>query len=159
MLPRFILAFCLTSFALTLEVDAHQQKEPLVAFGLSVLIPGAGQIYNGQYITKGMIHTGTFLYGMRLIEEAEEDDYKDRSGRTVDSDDDNWMEGLGLLLHVGSRALSSLDAFFSAERINQKSQKSETVGHLLEFDGDRGTLGIDLGVLRNWTGARLTLHF
>ena len=155
MLPRFVLAFCLTSFALTLEVDGHQ-KEPWLSFGLSVLGPGTGQLYNGEYFFKGMSHSYTAILGLYLIDRAEEDDYKNIWGRTVDDDDDNWKRNLGALLWFGSCILSSIDAKKSADKINKHSK---TFGHLLEFDSNRVTLGIDPVVLRNRTGARLTLHF
>ena len=40
-------------------------KSPWVAFVLSYIIPGSGQIYNGE-IVKGLIFTGTFVLGATI---------------------------------------------------------------------------------------------
>ena len=133
-----------------------KQKNPWLAGGMSV-IPGAGQFYNGQY-KKGVYFFCFSILGIAYIRSGFEDDYENRLGHTVDPDDDNLNAGIGLIIWLGSHVTSVLDAFDSAKRINQQSQKPY-YGHLLEFDGNRATLGIDPVVRRNGSGARLTLHF
>ena len=44
------------------EQSKPSYKSPWVAFLLSYIIPGSGQIYNGEII-KGLVFTGTFVLG------------------------------------------------------------------------------------------------
>ena len=134
-----------------------RQKEPWLAFGLSFLIPGAGQFYNGQH-NKGVAQLGAVVLGFGLMISAVEDDYEDRYGDLVDPDDDDGKAGLGVLLWLGGTLWSVIDAPISANRINQQSQQSH-YGHLMEFDVDRATLGVDPVVQPDRVGTRLTLHF
>ena len=134
-----------------------KKKNPWIASGLSLLIPGAGQTYNDQF-KKGLIQLGVAIVGTGLTYAAERDDYKDRYGNTVDRDDDNWKIGFGVLLNYGSRLWSVIDAPISANRINKQSQQA-SYGHLIELGGSRATLGVDPVVSHRNLGTRLTIHF
>ena len=134
-----------------------EKKNPWIASGLSLLIPGAGQTYNDQF-KKGLIQLGVAIVGTGLTYAAERDDYKNIYGNTVDRDDDNWKIGFGVLLNYGSRLWSVIDALISANRINQRSQQA-SYGHLIELGGSRATLGVDPVVSHKNLGTRLTLHF
>ncbi len=139
-----------------------RQKQPLRAFGLSLLIPGAGQFYNGQH-GKGVAQLGAVVLGWGLMISAVEDNsllcvdvdclYDD-----PDPDDDDGRLGVGLLLWLGGHLWSIIDAPISANRINQQSQQSN-YGHLMEFDVDRVALGVDPVVQPDRVGTRLTFHF
>ena len=134
-----------------------KKKNPWIAGGLSLLIPGAGQAYNNQF-KKGLIQLGVAIIGTGLTYTAERDDYKNIYGNTVDPDDDNWKTGFGVLLNWGSRLWSVIDAPISANRINKRNQRP-SYGHLIELHGSQATLGVDLVVSHKNLGTRLTLHF
>ena len=132
------------------------KKEPWLAFGLSFLIPGAGQFYNGQH-SKGVVQLGAVVLGWGLMISAVEDNYE-VYGDMYDPDDDDGSAGLGVLLWLGGTLWSWIDAPISANRINRENQQSN-YGHLMEFDVDRTTLGVDAVVHPNRVDTRVTLHF
>ncbi len=133
------------------------KKNPWIAFGLSLLIPGAGQAYNDQ-LGKGAIQLGTVIVGFGFLSSAAEDDYRNMYGRWVDPDDDNGKAVLGVVLFFGGYIWSIIDAPKSANSINQQNQQP-SYGHLIELGGSRTTLGIDPVVSHKNLGTRLTLHF
>ncbi len=134
-----------------------QKKNPWLAFGLSALITGGGQFYNGQH-SKGVAQLGGVILGIGLMVSGIEDDYENIYGNLVDPDDDDEKVAFGLLLWFGSSLWSMIDAPISANSINQQNQHS-SYGHLIELGGSRTTLGIDPVVSHKNLGTRLTLHF
>ena len=134
-----------------------QKKNPWLAFGLSALITGGGQFYNGQH-SKGVAQLGGVILGIGLMVSGIEDDYENIYGNLVDPDDDDEKVAFGLLLWFGSSLWSMIDAPISANSINQQNQHS-SYGHLIEIGGSRTTLGIDPVVSHKNLGTRLTLHF
>ena len=52
-----------------------QKKNPWLAFGLSALITGGGQFYNGQH-SKGVAQLGGAILGIGLFISAVEDNYE-----------------------------------------------------------------------------------
>ena len=137
-----------------------KQKEPWLAFALSFVLPGTGQFYNDQY-TKGALQLGAVMAGAGLVFVGVQDNYKAWDGPWIDPDQDNNRLGVpGGILWACTHLWSIIDAPLSAIRINEQSQQSEPAyGHLLEFDGDRVTLGVDPVVWPDRSGAKLTLHF
>ena len=137
-----------------------KQKEPWLAFALSFVLPGTGQFYNDQY-TKGALQLGAVMAGAGLVFVGVQDNYKAWDGPWIDPDQDNNRIGVpGGILWACTHLWSIIDAPLSAIRINEQSQQPEpTYGHLLEFDGDRVTLGVDPVVWPDRSGAKLTLHF
>ncbi len=134
-----------------------KKKNPWIAFGLSALITGGGQFYNGQH-GKGAAQLGGVILGIGLMSSAFEDDYENRYGALVDPDDDDGKGAFGFLLCFGSYIWSIVDAPISANSINWQSQRP-SYGHLIELGGSRATLGVDPVVSHNNLGTRLTLHF
>ena len=134
-----------------------QKKNPWLAFGLSALITGGGQFYNGQH-RKGVAQLGGVILGIGLMVSGIEDDYENIYGNLVDPDDDDEKIAFGLLLWFGSSLWSMIDAPISANSINQQNQHS-SYGHLIELGGNRATLGVDPVVSYKNLGTRLTLHF
>ncbi len=144
-----------------------KEKNPWLASGLSVLIPGTGQFYNDQY-KKGLPQLGVALAGAGLVWWGLRDNYESHDSysekpswnplKWVDTDDDDKLVYFGTPLWLGSLLWSVIDANLSANRINQEGQQPD-YGHLLEFDGNQVRLGIDPVVQRNRSGARLILHF
>lgn len=118
-------------------------KNPWIAFGLSALITGGGQYYNGQY-GKGTIQFVAASVGFGVFYAALEDDYK-LFGETIDPDEDNDAGAIGALVFLGSAIWSMIDAPVSANRINQQARQAS-----LQFNP---MIKDDL------TGVSLTLRF
>ena len=145
-----------------------KKKEPWLAFALSLVMPGAGQFYNDQY-TKGVVQLGAVAAGAGLVFIGVRDNYKAYQTRAdgsvhypwIDPEENNKTMALpGGILWACAHVWSVIDAPRSAIRINEQSRQSNPAyGHLLEFDGDRATLGVDPVVWPDVSGARLTLHF
>ncbi len=141
-----------------------QKKDPNIAMGLSLFLPGSGQFYNGQY-RKGVTLFGAIILGIALARSGFEDNYYEYTNNfgyitetKVDPDDDDWKIGPGLIIFFGSWLGAMYDAGKSADTINRQNQHS-SYGHLIELGGSRTTLGVDPVVSPKNVGTRLTLHF
>lgn len=132
------------------------KKNPWLAFGLSALVTGGGQFYNGQH-SKGIALLGWSILGAGLMLGGLEDNYENRWGQMVDPDDDDGRLAFGFLVWLSSSLWSMIDAPISANSINRQSQ-GFSYRHLIELGGDRVVLGLDPVVSEN-LGTRLTLHF
>ena len=142
-----------------MELGRHigaNKKNPWIAGGLSLLIPGAGQAYNDQ-LGKGALYLGTAVVGLALLISGLEDDYT-ISGRRFDLDGDEWKVSVGEVLWPVAYGVSVADAYSSAKKINEQNQQP-SYGHLIELRGGRTTLGVDPVVSHKNLGTRLTLHF
>ena len=138
---RFVLVVFLMMFMVTGQVFAHGEKNTTAAVLLGLIIPGGGQIYNEQY-TKALIPIGGIIVGGMVYGNA---DYPDTRQQIA-----------GLVIAGGAWIYSLLDAAWSADRINKRTRR---FGHLMEFDGDRITVGVDPVASRNSLGTMLTLRF
>ena len=158
---RLILVACLMVSVVTSEVFASGRKDPLIAFILSAAVPGGGQFYNEQP-QKAVIPIGGLVTFIGLWYLA----FEDGDGLTSDPphyilrydpdvDDDDYLAAVGLLVFLGTQTYGALDAIISANKINRQ----RGFGHLMEFDGDRTTLGVDPIASRNKLGTMLTLRF
>ena len=96
-------------------------KNPWIATGLSIIVPGLGQFYNGHYL-KGGIQLGLVLSGYILLFDAIEDNTEYSDGTIVDVDDDDAIGELGLLIAGGTALWSIIDAPISANNINKRNQ-------------------------------------
>ena len=121
------------------------KKNIYIAVGLSALITGGGQFYNGQPV-KGGIQLGLAVVGWSLIFSASDNPYSSSSDSKA---------GVGALLVSGAWIWSVIDAGISADKINRENE----YGHLIELGDDRFTLGVDPAIQRNGLGTMLTLHF
>ena len=142
-----------------MEMGRHigvPKKNPWIAGGLSLLIPGAGQAYNDQ-VREGLAYFGGVIIGIGFMYAANEDDYSFR-GHTVDPDDDNFIGVAGSICFSLSYVGSVTDAYSSAKKINEQNQQPSH-GHLIELRGSQATLGVDPVVSHRNLGTRLTLHF
>ena len=143
-----------------MELGRHigaNKKNPWIAGGLSVLIPGAGQAYNDQ-LGKGALYLGTAVVGLALWISGLEDDYYTIYGRRFDPDGDRWKVFVGGMLWPVAYGFSVDDAYSSAKKINEQNQQPSH-GHLIELGGNRATLGVDPVVSHKNLGTRLTLYF
>lgn len=131
-----------------------QKKDPIVSCILSIVIPGAGQFYNGEPL-KGIAQLGlvigsvsVYLYSTEIVSK----------GPWVVGPRNQTLEDLSVVTYVCSYMWSVIDAPLSAGRINREKQRS-SYGHLIELGGSRTTLGFDPVVSHESLGTRLTLHF
>lgn len=149
-------------------VETRGEKSPLLAFGLSFLIPGLGQYYNGDYV-KGAIQTGLYVTGWVLYFTLGWESVSDYSA----SWDPYWEQYdyyyyyydqetawlyVGLGIAAASAIWSMIDAPISASNINDRIQRSR-YGHLFEINQGENVLGIDFGVTRKGLGTSITYHF
>ena len=144
-----------------------KKKNPWLASGLSLLIPGTGQFYNDQQ-KKGLPQLGVALAGAGLMWWAVRDNYESWESYQenpswnpldwIDEDGDDKLFYLGTPLWLGSLVWSVIDANLSANRINQEGEQPD-FGYLLELDTGQVTLGVDPVFGRYGPGAKLMLHF
>jgi hypothetical protein len=92
------------------------KKSPGVAFGLSFLIVGAGQVYNG-HDDKAIGHWIVAGITIAMIYEAIEDNYGNR-----DPDSDNVWGVAGIAIGLSNWAWSMIDAANSAAEINAQNR-------------------------------------
>ena len=104
---------------LTTLRNASKKKEPVVAFLMSFVIPGAGQLYNGKSeYSKGAIQFVGALIGWAFIF-ADEDAYVDGNYRYHGP---NHYARIGTIFVGASWIWSFIDAPISAERINREAE-------------------------------------
>ena len=117
---------CLTAFVLTSQVDAHQQKEPWVAFGLSLLIPERDKSTTGSTYPRDCStprphcwasNLGTVLRRMTV-----------RIG---------WVELWIMMMIIGKRVLEvySGSAVIYGHQLMQKSQPTESISTVRNLTG------------------------
>ena len=154
---RLIFVVCLIFSVMTSQVSASGKKDPALAGILSVIIPGGGQFYNGE-AGKAMIPIGGAIAFLTLSYLASEDGASySLYGYDSDVDDDDYLAGVGFLVVLCTQTYGVIDAIFSANRINR--QRKNQFGHLIEFDGDKATLGVDPIASRKQLGTMLSLRF
>ncbi len=99
------------------KIESGPKKEPVLAFGFSLLLPGTGQFYNGQPV-KGGIFLGSYLTGWGLLLAG-----IGQAFSHMDSGPENAGENLalaGLVLGGGAWVVSMIDAPASASDINHR---------------------------------------
>ena len=83
-----------------------------MAFGLSFILPGAGQFYNGHFL-KGLGYLGQWAAGAMMVSVAPE------------PPNPAWEMGAAFM--IGSLLASAVDAPVSAIRINKKIETATAV--------------------------------
>ena len=126
-------------------------KSPVLASGMSVVIPGSGQLYNGQPI-KGAIHFGIAVTGFALVMTSGQSGSGFFAG---DSSQGGNKGSIGTILWLGTAVWSSIDAMRTAQRINREDAQAINI----QTDIGQITLGIDPVVQPDRIGTVLTLHF
>jgi len=121
-------------------------KDPYVAAFLSLVIPGLGQHYNGQYM-KGLYQEALFVGGILLMEDG-------LNNELLSLEEAVGEIGLGVLLWVGVWVWSVIDAPISAININRE----RSWGRFSEFNNRNG-LGLTVTPKKQGIEASLTLHF
>ena len=135
---RFVLVVFLMMFIVTGQVFAHGEKDTTAAVLLGLIFPSGGQIYNEQY-TKALKIWGGLIVSALIYGNA----------------DDDGIQIVGFAGFAGTWLYSVFDAAMTADRINKRAR----FGHLMEFDGDRITVGVDPVASRNSLGTMVSLRF
>ena len=146
-------------------------KSPGLALGLSALLPGAGQYYNGEYI-KGMMQTGVFVTGVVLALTAGTENsysshaYTDYSyygtytyyRSNTEEETSEWLY-IGIGVAAGAWLWSVIDAPLSANSYNDVAARS-SYGHMIELNESAYVVGIDVATtLEAGTGVNVAIHF
>ena len=139
------------SIAATTATTQIQNKNPWLAFGLSLLVPGGGQWYNGHKL-KAIIHSGLYLGGYGIFFLAIDDDILLPDGTLLDVEDNNAIGGLGILIAGTTWLWSVIDAPISANNINMQNQ-------IQALSSNRKGYELSPFVKHNQLGARFTLRF
>jgi len=107
---------CGASFADILSgIESGPKKQPVLAFGLSLLVPGAGQFYNGQP-GKGILFFGGCLTGWGLMVYGAVQTYR----QGTDEEGGGSLFWAGLAVGGGSWVGSMIDAPATASDINHR---------------------------------------
>ena len=120
--------------------DGQGRKSPALALALSVVVPGAGQVYNGHYLKGAVMFGGTVLTAGAILMTASDvlglDD--DTSGTDV-----HILGGVG----VGLILWSWIDAPLSAKAINRRLDSGRLTletGPRLEIAPPGAVIGLSL---------------
>ena len=108
----------------------YKRKEPVVSFLLSLLVPGAGQYYNGES-GKGTVMLVGSIVGLSMFVAGAEDNIGN-----WDVDDDDGIGGFGALLWLGGALWSVIDAPIAANRINEQNMQRLQLGAILPTRGN-----------------------
>jgi len=98
------------------KIESGPKKDPVLALCFSVLMPGAGQFYNGQPV-KGGIFMGSYLTGWGLFITGFG---KALSNMDSGEDSGSGFALAGLLLGGGAWVVSVIDAPASASDVNHR---------------------------------------
>src|SRR3990167_1187336 len=123
-------------------------KSPWVAFLLSYIIPGSGQIYNGEII-KGLVFTGTFVLGAAIA-------LIPAIGATSGSD---WPTASYIGAGIAGIAYvwQLIDAPVSAGRINEENNLSMFKINIL--DGHQVNLGLSSELIKDTPAFGLKVNY
>jgi len=124
------------------EANQQGRKSPPLALALSVLVPGAGQVYNGDYLKGGIMFGGAVITIGPVILTASD---------VLGLDDDTSGTGTHILGAVGVGLIlwSWIDAPLSAKAINRRLDSGRLaleMGPRVEIA--QSGMGMDLSLLR-----------
>jgi hypothetical protein len=127
------------SFTETQAPRGGGRKNMALAIGFSMLVPGAGQVYNGETV-KGIVFLGLFAGGVAAVDAAR---FSTESNRSISAY--GWVS----LVYLASvYAWNIFDAPLSAKRINREidsEREGETVGSQTTGVGIPSSVVRDLG--------------
>lgn len=103
----------------------RSEKDPALAFVLSFLIVGAGQIYTEEY-GQAFIHWLIAGVSIGLVYTALDDNVR-VLGVDIDPDNDNDNVAGGFILGLTNWVFSMISAPVAAEEINKKNRASQSV--------------------------------
>ena len=137
--PLFLLLLTATLIggtARTAEAQVESRKSPWGAFGLSLLIPGAGQAYNGQWGKGGLMLGGVVVsFGVVLADDCDVFYTANNCG---------FLTAAGFIGVVGFVLWSWIDAPITANAINRRidaGQVALEIGPELSVPRSRSAMG------------------
>ncbi|MFP4529536.1 MAG: hypothetical protein ACLFQX_13395 [Candidatus Kapaibacterium sp.] len=148
-----LLFFVLRSTATAQEVPVYEndlipsEKNPALAFGLSLILPGLGQMYN-EDIGLGFAFTGSALLGIGLTNHHQED-----------------VANAGYIIFGLTALISAIEAPISANTITtssrlRKARERKKFFHLLEYRIKDTSVGFDpIMIEGGGLGISFTAHF
>jgi len=95
------------------SASVHSKKHPVLAWFVSLLLPGGGQFYNGE-VGKGALMLGAFTVGYVLALSSLDDDTWENDGPDVSAQ-------AGAIIALGTWLWSMIDAPVSASKINREN--------------------------------------
>jgi len=132
--------------------EIQELKSPGIAFVLSFLVPGLGQIYNEEYKKGAVQFLAVVTGGVLIVTGIEHPVY---SGVRRNKLTPNFYAGC--VLYSIAWLWSWVDAPTSATRINMAQQQNQ--GYLFEYNKDKYRLGFDIGPKNRGIEAKLKYHF
>ncbi len=128
--------------AVVLAEPGPGPRKPAIALALSILVPGAGQVYNGQ-IAKGVVFASLFYGGVVMITLAD----ITRSHKSITGF--GWM---CVMTVAGTHVWNMVDAASTAQRLSD-----EAAQHSHAFETTVGThaLAFDAAVVPRAAGVRI----
>ena len=117
------------------EYKIVKRKNPFLALGFSLLVPGTGQLYTGDYVD-GSVHLFAATFGW--------DNYSRTESKAT------------LIGCLGIHVISGVKAMLKARQFNKRRM---ALGHLIEIPKDRYTVGIDPISSHGKLGTRVALRF
>ena len=127
------------SIRITDKDENVSRKSPWLAFGLSMLYPGLGQLYNAEY-GKGLLMGGLGTVGLGLAMLA---------AMSTDFDSESNPDYIGVMLYSGVAIYggvylwSMIDAPISASNINERNKKLGI--KIFSTDVDKFSIGFRSG--------------
>ena len=118
-----------------MEYKIVKRKNPFLALGFSLLVPGTGQLYTGDYVD-GSVHLFAATFGW--------DNYSRTESKAT------------LIGCLGIHVISGVKAMLKARQFNKRRM---ALGHLIEIPKDRYTVGIDPISSHGKLGTRVALRF
>ena len=128
------------------------RKEPALSCMLSIIIPGAGQVYNEEY-NKGLFYFLGSSIGIGIAVSAMR---RDIFGQYHIIEGKEDIATAGALLWFLSHIVSIVDAPVSAHRINKKNEQH---AHLIQLDRKQLTIGLDPIISNQGLGGTISLQF
>ena len=98
-----------------------KKKHPLLAAAMSIIIPGSGHFYTGDYAL-GATYFSLFIAGIAISHAGYEDNILLSDRGILDADEDDWKTRFGHVLWVNALADSAADAYTSAKKYNERNQ-------------------------------------
>lgn len=146
------------------------EKSPGLALGLSALLPGCGQYYNGDYV-KGAVQTGIFATGIILaLTLGTESSYSSNAYTDYGyygtytyyrPETEEWTSAwmyVGIGVAAGAWIWSVIDAPISAGSLNDQPARA-SYGHMIESNNPACVVGVDVSALHRGAGVNLVVHF
>jgi hypothetical protein len=130
--------------------ESTSRKSPWLAFGLSYLFPGLGQLYNGDYLKAALFPTAC-LAGLALV-------FISYPGADFSATKEQETVGIiGICIAFGSYIWNLIDAPVSANRINKENNLSSS--KIISIEDEKYVEKINPELKTNQVLFKLSLSF